>query len=152
MITQTNQSLSNIFDVEPTMHEVIVPEIVAPEQTAKVEDTDFEIARTTMHNILLKGSTAIENALVIANGNEEADSYNAVSNLIGKMTEASVKLMGLHEIKAKMSKPVTAPITPQLESGAVSINGPVFVGTTSELSRLVMEQRKLLSNTQQGDL
>lgn len=151
MITKTNQSLSNIFDVEPTAHEVVAAEEAAPVAVEKPEDKDFELARLAMHNILLQGSTAIENALVIANGNEEADSYNAVSNLIGKMTEASVKLMGLHEIKAKIAKPA-APTAPQLEGGAVSINGPVFVGTTSELSRLVMEQRKLLSNTHQGDL
>ncbi len=155
MITKTNQSLSDVFNVEPTAQDVITVEAAA--QSTEILDnpasTDFEIARAAMHNILLKGSTAIDNALIIANGNEEADSYNAVSNLIGKMTEASTKLMGLHEMKAKITKPA-APNSGQPEQnvpGNVSISGPVFVGTTSELAKIVMQQRKPTNIIQQGD-
>lgn len=153
MITKTNQSLSNIFDVEPTvpMPIVIPSETVETKVEASTQDTDFEIARLTMHNIMIKGQEAIANALVIANGSEEADSYMAVSNLIGKMTDASTKLMGLHELKMKVNAKVTAP-PPPLQLGvegqtAVNISGPVFVGTTSELSKMVQDQRKIINIT-----
>lgn len=147
MITKTNQSLSNIFGVEPTAHEVIEHETKIVSVVENAQDTDFEIARTTMHNLLLKGQSAIENALLIANGTEEADSYNAVSNLIGKMTDATVKLMGLHEMKAKINtKQQVAQITPELGS-TTNISGPVFVGSTSELAKMISDQRKQINTS-----
>lgn len=147
IITKTNASLSAVFDVDPTVHEVIEHE---GNPVAVIEDsqnTDFEIARATMHNLLLKGQQAVENALVIANGTEDADSYNAVSNLIGKVTAASTKLMELHDIKMKLNVKVPT-ILPQ-ESGvpAVNISGPVFCGTTSELSKMLADQRKSTNTT-----
>lgn len=146
MITKTDQSLSNIFDVTPTTNEVVKYES-ATDVTAVTnktsQDTDFDIARTTIHNLLLKGQQSLDNAIIIANGTEEADSFNAVTNLIAKMTEASVKLMGLHEIKSKITKPtILTPDTPH-ESGTMNINGPVFVGSTSELSAFITKQQKL---------
>lgn len=149
MITKTNQALSDIFDVEPIVHEVAVVESKDITVTENAQETDFEIARTTMHNLLLKGQSAIENALLIANGTEEADSYNAVSNLIGKMTDATTKLMGLHETKMKLNIKQPQQLSPDPQgSGTVSISGPVFVGTTSELSKLILDQRKSINTTQ----
>lgn len=146
IVTKTNASLSNVFDVEPTVHEVIEHEANPVVKIEDSQETDFAIARATMHNLLLKGQTAIENALLIANGTEEADSYNAVSNLIGKMTDATVKLMGLHEIKAKINVKVPT-IVPQEPGANISISGPVFCGTTSELSKMLADQRKLTNTT-----
>lgn len=155
MITKTNESLSNIFDVEPSTGEVIeqiVPDIACNDSTVKIksEDADLEICRTTMHNLLLQGQRSLENAIIIANGTEDADSFNAVSTLIGKMTDASTKLMGLHEIKAKINRPVVMPQpVAQLQptAGSTNISGPVvFVGSTSEFAKNITDIRKLQSN------
>lgn len=145
MITKTNQSLSNIFDVEPSTGEVIEHEPNVSKSIEKLQDIDFEIARTTMHNILLKGQSAIENALLIANGTEEPDSYNAVSNLIGKMTDASVKLMGLHETKMKILTKSEVQIQSTTESSTTTniSSQVVFVGSTSELAKNISDLRKL---------
>lgn len=144
MITKTNQSLSNIFDVEPSTGEIIEskPEIKVD---STVQDTDFEIARTTMHNLLLKGQSALENAILIANGTEEPESYNAVSALIAKMTDTSVKLMGLHEIKSKLAiKSPSNLQTPNLESTTTNISSQVvFVGSTSEMAKAIFDTQKL---------
>lgn len=157
MITKTNQGLSDVFDVTPTLvsNEVALVDMKIedssePKAKQKSQDEDFELVRITMHNLLLKGQEAIENALVIANGTEEADSYNAVSNLIGKMTDASVKLMGMHEIKQKIeSKPVVAPSVPaSVEPNTTNFSGPVFVGSTSELAKMIATQRASLINNQ----
>ena len=143
MITKTNQALSDIFDVEPVTHAIIEHEPVKA-TVESAHDTDFEIARLTMHNMLIKGQEAVGNALIIANGTEEADSYNALSTLIKTMTDASSKLMGLHEIRAKIVKPVTQS-TPQIEAtNNTTISGPVvFVGSTSELASAISSNRKL---------
>lgn len=157
MITKTNQGLSDVFDVTPTLVsnevalvDVTIEESSEPKAQQKSQDEDFELVRITMHNLLLKGQAAIENALIIANGTEEADSYNAVSNLIGKMTDASVKLMGMHEIKQKIeSKPIAAPTVPvSSEPNTMNISGPVFVGSTSELAKMIATQRASLINNQ----
>lgn len=157
MITKTNHGLSNVFDVTPTLvsNEVVLVAATSedssiPKVQQKSQDEDFELVRVTMHNLLLKGQAAIENALIIANGTEEADSYNAVSNLIGKMTEASVKLMSMHEIKQKIeSKPVVAPAVPvSSEPNTTNFSGPVFVGSTSELAKMIATQRASLINNQ----
>lgn len=150
MITKTNQSLSAVFDVEPIKHEVIESKPIvteAKESISAAQEIDFEIARNAMHNLLLKGQSAIENALLIANGTEEAESYNAVSNLIGKVTQASTRLMELHEIKTKLVIKAETPMPTQESSNTVSISGPVFVGTTSELSKMLTNQHKTTNTT-----
>lgn len=148
MITKTNQSLSEVFDVTPesamTVSEQIVEDVDEMSSDAgskhdKDRDADFELARATMHSILLIGQQSLKNAAIIADGTEEPDSYNAVSSLISRITDASTKLMGLHDMKMKLTTKPTAPVAPTTTTGNgnTTISGPVvFVGSTTEMSRM----------------
>lgn len=163
MVTKIEQSLADKFDLDPAAETNDLPiestaetpqtEPEAPKEeprTIEVKanedlDEDFEIARKTMHNLLLKGQQTLENAIIIADGTEDPESYNAVSSLIGRLTSASNKLLELHQQKeklipspAKMMGGETA-----LPTGQTNITGPVFCGTTSELSKAIIEMRKL---------
>jgi hypothetical protein len=55
------------------------------------------------------------------------------------MTDISEKLIGLHEKKTK-STPISA-ATPTADN-TTNINGPVFVGSTSELALMITNSRK----------
>lgn len=158
MITKTNRALSDVFDVEPieekfpatddTFDVVEVPPTEENKDQVAM-DNDFEIARVTMHNLLLKGQSTLENAIIVANGTEDPDSFNAVSKMVDTLVKVSGKLMDIHETKQKLKNPapkgadgaVTAPIAPS----STNINGPVFVGSTSELAAFLNKNKHLPS-------
>jgi len=154
MITKTDQSLSDVFDVTPVGQQVAVqatpPAVI--EKPVNIEPVDkdlmddFQIARTMIQGLLVRGADAMENAILIANGTEDPKSFEAVTNLIGKLTDASEKLVGLHEKKNKSATKVAAqPEMPQ--GGNINMTGPVFVGSTSELAKMINDSRK----NNQGD-
>ena len=147
--TKTAQAFGDIFDVEPTMSNIVSAEPlpITEKKDVSSADTDFEIARASIHNALLKSQNALENAFIIANGTEDPDSYNAASKLVERIVDASTKLMSLHDIKNKVT-PKTGGVVPVQETlhsegtSTTTITGPVFVGSTSELAKLLTSQRQ----------
>ena len=157
IVSKTDQSLSDIFDVEPigvmTRTDVVVEkvnvvsaEVKSPTEQNQDLNDDFAIARMTMHNILIRSQETLETAILIANGSEDPKSFDIVSNLIGKITDASSKLIILHSLKNNATpKSVSSEVAPVTTPGAVQVHGPVFVGSTSELALMITNSRK---NTQ----
>lgn len=143
MVTNTDKSLSQIFDVMPTkMNGTIIEAKIAPvinTQTpvAKLDD-DFELARLMMHSLMIKGANSLDTALLIANGTEDPKAFDAVSKLISNLTDVSERLISLHEKRHKS----TTPVASVQSENSTNILGPVFVGSTSELALMINNARK----------
>ena len=58
---------------------------------------DFDTARANIKNILEVGSTAITSLGVLAHQSQDPETYTALSRLIKDVTDASTKLLDLHE-------------------------------------------------------
>lgn len=146
MSVKTNNSLSEIFDVNPITGETVVPQVVAKVDESKPDtklDNDFELARTTIQNAILKASHSLEVASLVAAGTEDSKSFDAVGNLVSKLVDASEKLVGIHEKKAKAEpKKIAGGIIDQTGENTTNINGPVFVGSTSELAKFLSDRNK----------
>ena len=142
MVTKTNRALSDVFDVQPTHADIV--DYVPIDNSKKSLETDFDVARSTMHNLLLKGQQSLEQAILIANGTEDPESFNAVSTLIGKMTDASIKLIGIHEAKMKVENKIEVKVPPEQHASTMNVNGPVFVGSTSEFAKFLSDKTKVI--------
>jgi hypothetical protein len=78
------------------------------------------------------GKNTLENAVMIANGSEDPKSFDSVAKLMDSIGSLSDKLVGIHT-KNKVA-PVAAINNPE---GGTTINGPVFVGSTTEFSKMI---------------
>ena len=146
----TFKTLEQVFDTSETPLDAFLPPQVAKESTAvalsssnptqegfpSTEDlqSDFELARSTLRNLLTKGEHALDNMLVIAAQTESARSFEVASNLVNTMATLAKDLIDLHE-KTNKAKGKTA------EKQAASVpsvvnnqtNNVVFQGSATDL-------------------
>lgn len=152
MNTQINtfKTLDDIFDVEATPVESLVPVAVESDSQLPITSTndnlnnfpsvddlmdDYQKSRNSLRNLLDKGEHVIENMLQIAVQTESARSFEVAGNLIKTMSEVAKDLVNLHEItnKAKGKSVDNEPKVGNQQINNTQTNNIVFQGTTTDL-------------------
>jgi hypothetical protein len=131
--------LSEVFDT-PNIVKITESELIENE-TGKIIQTpvqriesDYEKTRTNLHDLLVKGSDALNCALEVAKQSEHPRAFEVVGNLMKQVADVNQQLMDLHQQKAKLDKP---------KDGAPKItNNSIFVGSTTELNKLIQNMTK----------
>lgn len=103
------------------------------DSTDKVS-VDFEYARGNLINIIEKGNEALDGMLEVAQMSQHPRSFEVVAELIKTMAETNKDLLELSKRKKDLD-----------ESDAKSpqtINNNLFVGSTSELTKLIKQQNE----------
>lgn len=152
MTSQINtfKTLDDIFDVEATPVESLVPVAVESDSQLPITSTndnlnnfpsvddlmdDYQKSRNSLRNLLDKGEHVIENMLQIAVQTESARSFEVAGNLIKTMSEVAKDLVNLHEItnKAKGKSVDNEPKVGNQQINNTQTNNIVFQGTTTDL-------------------
>lgn len=152
MNTQINtfKTLDDIFDVEATPVESLMPVAVESDSQLPITSTndnkhnfpsvddlmdDYQKSRNSLRNLLDKGEHVIENMLQIAVQTESARSFEVAGNLIKTMSEVAKDLVNLHEItnKAKGKSVDNEPKVGNQQINNTQTNNIVFQGTTTDL-------------------
>ncbi len=100
-------------------------------------DNDFEYARRTYHDILAKGSSALDDMMEVARSTEHPRAFEVLSTMMKTLADVNGNLLDLHKkkkdirVKSQQSLPST-PVT----------NNNLFVGSTTDLQRMLMDQMK----------
>ena len=135
-----NDTLSQVFDVEPVQSEVITRsgQVVLPETKTQDEkiDQDYEKTRSNLHNLLQQGQDALYHALEVAKASEHPRAFEVVGNLMNQLADINEKLLKLHERKQKLDAPKDATRQGN-EAKTVTNNNAIFVGSTTELNKLI---------------
>ena len=122
--------IDKTFEVEvlpkKTSTEVLVPEDKDP-------DIDFETGRKNLYNLLDKGNEAIDGILSLAKEGEHPRAYEVAGQLIKTVSEVSQNLLDLQE---KLKKIKDVPNT-----GPKSVTNALFVGSTTELTKLLKKKK-----------
>ena len=132
--------LSEIFDTEPmssTKTEIItaVGEIISQSED-KIE-SDYDKSRGNLHDLLLKGQDALNYAIEVAKASEHPRAFEVVGNLIKQLADVNQQLMDIHQQKQKLDTPGKAEA-----SKKVTNNNAIFVGSTSELAKMIKNMNK----------
>lgn len=136
-----DDKLSEVFDT-PVVTKTSEFEIVdgdtgeiiqKPEQ--KIED-DYDVARSNLRELLVKGQEALMQALEVAKQSEHPRAFEVVGNLMKQLADVNQQLMDLHQQKAKLDAPNKA------EQAKVTNNNAIFVGSTAELNKLIKNMTK----------
>ena len=132
MINEIDENLDNILEIAENLPKVTreAPPKVMPEINGMEEDTDFIYTRENLYNLLERGQDAVEELLEIAKQSEHPRAFEVVGQLIGKLTETNKELMGLHKTKKDLST----------EKGPTNVTNALFVGSTSDLQKMLKEK------------
>lgn len=101
-------------------------------------DNDFEYARQTYHDILAKGSAALDDMMEVARATEHPRAFEVLSTMMKTLADVNGNLLDLHKKKkdirgkAQQVGSLTTPVT----------NNNLFVGSTTDLQRMIMDQMK----------
>jgi hypothetical protein len=135
---KTDDSLSNIFDMEPMKTpEVIEGELVPVDvdldipSSSKVE-SDYDSSRDNLKSLLQTGQSALEHALEVAKQSEHPRAFEVVGNLIKQLADVNQQLLDVHQQKKKLDEPSKSSLAKQQVT-----NNSIFVGSTAELSNMI---------------
>ena len=134
------KNFDDLNDTFNTSGDVIKPEVVESKiQKVKegVDDIkkDYEYPRGNLYSIIEKGQEALNGVLELAQESEMPRAYEVAGQLIKSVSDATDKLMDLQ----KKLKDVNEE---QQQKGPSTVNNALFVGSTSELSKLLKAQSK----------
>ena len=128
-------NLDDAFNVESTIVPAEENVGITPEQkpdrfTKDDIEKDYEYTRGNLYSIIEKGQEAINGIIELAQESEMPRAYEVAGQLIKSVSDATVKLMDLQ----KKLKDVNEE---QQQKGPNTVNNALFVGSTSELAKLL---------------
>lgn len=101
-------------------------------------DDDYKEVRRNLKVIIEQSSSAIQGILELAEDSQQPRAYEVVAQLIGQTLEANTKLVDLHR-RMKDIKKTEAGSKPTTVT-----NNSIFVGSTTELQKLIKSQRQII--------
>ena len=127
--------MTEIFDVTPTVIEKTetLPAKIESQVTKNLDgdlDDDYQESRQTLKELVVKGNQAIDHLLAIASETEHPRAFEVVATLIKNTAEANEKLM-------VMQKTIRELKNIKKNDSGVNVDKAIFVGSTSELSKLL---------------
>lgn len=135
-MSKFEKNMEEIFDVVPTTitKPAPVPAFVSQPKTDGLEldlDQDYKEARDTLKKLVTKGNHAIDHLLSIASESEHPRAFEVVATLIKNTAEANEKLLNMQKQMRDMKG------LSNKQSGGVSVDKAIFIGSTSELNKLL---------------
>lgn len=104
------------------------------------EEPDFNYARLNMYKIIELGMESIEGALRVANESENPRAYEVLSGLLKNMADINRQLIVIGKDKEEVRVTRKSAILPNSQTGNVTNNTAVFVGSSSELNKLLKKK------------
>jgi hypothetical protein len=135
----TFDELNKVFDISSDIEstEPTVEEDPTPLSQKKPEiQRDYEHSRNNLYDLIEKGQRAIEGALDVAQSTDHPRAYEVAGNLIKQVADVTDKLVDLQK---KMKD-----IDEKPRSGPTNVTNALFVGSTTELSKLIKQQKQTL--------
>ena len=92
---------------------------------------DYEYTRGNLYSLIEKGQEAINGILEVAQDGQSARGYEVVGQLIKSVGDTTDKLIDLQTKMKELGK--------EDKKGPTTVNNALFVGSTSDLSKLIKE-------------
>ena len=90
---------------------------------------DYEYSRGNLYSLIEKGQEALDSILEVAQEGQQPRAYEVVSQLLKNVGDTTDKLMDLQQKKKELTK--------DENKSPTTVNNSLFVGSTSELSKLL---------------
>ena len=90
---------------------------------------DYDYTRGNLYSLIEKGQEALDSILEVAQEGQQPRAYEVVSQLLKNVGDTTDKLMDLQQKKKELTK--------DDNKSPTTVNNSLFVGSTSELSKLL---------------
>ena len=119
--------IDEFLDIEPVDN----PKENKIEKVEKKEDStlDYEYSRGNLYSLIEKGQEALNGILEVAQGSDHPRAYEVAWQLIKSVGDTTDKLIDLQSKMKELNKEET--------DSPKTVNNALFVGATSELSKLL---------------
>jgi len=131
MTDANNDPLGKALNLSPMKNEDTIKDIVAKAHDDSAK-TDFEMARSNIHEIIQNGSFAIEKLSQIADQSQHPRAFEVLGSLMKTMLDANKDLLALQ----KQIREISASDAP-INDEAKSVTNNLFVGSTTELQKMI---------------
>lgn len=139
-MSKFENNMAEIFDVIPTEKTpATVPVVIQNKESNTMEsdlDDDYNAARKNLKELVSKGNVAIEQLMAIATDTEHPRAFEVVATLIKNTAEANEKLLMIQRETRNMKG-----LNNKSSASSVNVDKAIFVGSTSELSKLIKGKR-----------
>jgi hypothetical protein len=129
-----NEKLSEIFDVDPIKiddkTQLKKNELLVVDTRNPVE-TDTDLARDNIKDLLNKGNRAVEELAVVARDSQHPRAYEVMAGMLKNLADMNKDLLELQKRKKDLM------ISSENKAGEVNVNNALFVGSTTELLKLL---------------
>lgn len=125
-------NLNEIFDVESELVDDNKPPIVREERTDLPDDIakDYTYARENLYDVIEKGTSALDELVHLAKASEHPRAFEVVSQLTKTLVDANKDLLEIQKKVKSLRKE-------DEQKGPNSVTNALFVGSTSELQKLI---------------
>lgn len=137
---KTNQfdGLDAVFEVSSEIvKETSNPDIVEPPKLGTDIKDDYEYSRAQLYTLISKGQEAVQGALDLAQQSDHPRAYEVAGQLIKSVGDVTDKLIDLQ-------KKVNEIENPKKGNQPQNVTNALFVGSTSELAKLLKQQKQSL--------
>ena len=107
-----------------------------PKKNKDTPQDDFEYSRGQLYNLVEKGQEAIDGIMDVCQDSQHPRAYEVAGQLIKSVGDVTDKLLDLQKKMKDIEKPQ--------KSGPNTVNNALFVGSTSELQKIL--KKGILNN------
>jgi tetrahydrodipicolinate N-succinyltransferase len=138
-----DENLSTVFGISPMIKDIEGEIIVSAEETVErvsiinAVDDDFNKTRDNLYKLLKSGQDALNDAMNVARQSEHPRAYEVVGNLMKQLADINEQILNLHAKKQK----IMTPREEKKEDAKQVTNNAIFVGSTSDLSKLIQNMK-----------
>ena len=139
-------SLNDTFNTDPVESTEIVKEQKRKEQIQKLTDDvskDYDYTRGNLYSLIEKGQEAINGIMEVAGETASPRAYEVAGQLIKSVADTTDKLADLHKKVKEIEED-----NPKTQNTVT--NNALFVGSTSELSKILKDGILNSNNSEQS--
>lgn len=132
-MNNTFDKLNQVFGIEEVCN-TQPTEVEKIEETSTVKkDSDFDLARDTLRDVIAKNNLVIDEMISIARSSETARSFEVAGQLLKSQSEIAKDLLEIHKQKKA--------IDGDTEQRFNQTNNIVFAGSTSDLMKMISAEK-----------
>tara|TARA_B100002019_G_C20761859_1_gene353373 strand:+ start:108 stop:455 length:348 start_codon:yes stop_codon:yes gene_type:complete len=105
---------------------------------------DYDYSRETYYDLLEKGRESLDLMIEVARESEHPRAFEVLSNMMKNMADINDKLMDLNKKNKDISKE-------DIQEAKQITNNNVFLGSTTDLQRLLQDERKVIDVTPESN-
>lgn len=142
-MNEFENKMTEIFDLKQDVPSTIADILPVKEVVVDKEDLDkdYTTVRENLKDIVKRGSEAIDGIMLVASETQSPRAYEVVATLIKSVADANKELLSLHKQIKEIKKT-------EVNNNTTNVtNNSLFVGSTSELQKLLKGKVKEIDDT-----